>query len=70
MKAGDFVEVVRGRHTGRTGQIDAIWIEGIAVRLATAGPFGDVVILEHADLKRLRKPRRGRLVRIADETAG
>lgn len=67
MKAGDLVEVVRGRHTGRTGYIDAIWIEGIAVRLATAGPFGEVVVLEHADLKRLRKPRRARLIPEGDE---
>ena len=67
MKAGDNVEVVRGRHTGRTGYIDAIWIEGLAVRLATDGPHGEIVVLEHADLKRLRKPRRGRFVHESEE---
>jgi hypothetical protein len=46
MKAGDRVEVVLGRHTGRTGYI---------------------VVLEHADLKRLRKPRRGRFVQESEE---
>lgn len=61
MKAGDWVEVVKGRHTGRTGCVDAIWIGGIAVRLTTEGPHGEIVVLEHADLKRLRRPRRGRL---------
>ena len=66
MKAGDFVEVVRGRHTGRTGQIDAIWLEGLAVRLSTVGPFGEVVIFEHVALRRLPRPRRGRPVRDVD----
>ena len=61
MKAGDRVRVLEGAEQGRVGVVDAIWIEGIAVRFPAevpAWPFPRVAVLENAQLKRIRSPRR------------
>lgn len=61
MKPGDQVKVLAGAYTGRIGVVDAIWIEGIAVRIPAdppAWPFPRMVVLEHAELQRLRTPKR------------
>jgi hypothetical protein len=61
VKPGDRVEVLEGPYQGRVGVIDAIWIEGLAVRIPAdppAWPFPRMVVFEHAELKRLRGPKR------------
>ena len=58
MKLGARVMVTEGPDAGSVGVLEAIWIEGLAVRLPTGYPFGRVAIFEHSQLKRLCGPKR------------
>lgn len=57
--AGQRVRVVRGPHEGRIGVVQAVSIDGAAVRLAAwdDGPFPQVRVIALADLVRAPRPR-------------
>jgi hypothetical protein len=58
LRAGARVRVTRGDHEGRVGVVQAVSIDGAAVRLAADGgrwPFPEVRVVALADL--VRAPR-------------
>lgn len=58
MRSGQRVRVTRGDHAGRIGVVQAVSIDGAAVRLAAQGerwPFTEVKVIPLADL--VRAPR-------------
>lgn len=60
MRAGQRVRVTRGDHEGRVGVIQAVSIDGAAVRLVAAEgrwPFPEVRVMPLADLVRAPRPR-------------
>ena len=60
MRAGQRVRVTRGEHEGRIGVVQAVSIDGAAVRLAADGgrwPFPEVRVAALSDLVRAPRPR-------------
>lgn len=60
MRPGQRVRIVRGEHEGRIGVVQALSIDGAAVRLAAQGerwPFPEVKVIAIADLVRAPRPR-------------
>lgn len=60
VKPGARVRVTRGEHEGRIGVVQAVAIDGAAVRLAGDGdrwPFTEVKVIALADLVRAPRPR-------------
>jgi hypothetical protein len=60
MRAGQRVRVVRGPHEGRIGVVQAVSIDGAAVRLTARDgewPFPQVKVIALADLVRAPRPR-------------
>ena len=60
MRAGQRVRVIRGEHAGRIGVVQALSVDGAAVRLAADGgrwPFTEVKVIAIADLVRAPRPR-------------
>jgi hypothetical protein len=60
LRAGARVRVTRGEHEGRIGVVQAVSIDGAAVRLAADGgrwPFPDVRVVPLGDLVRVPRPR-------------
>ncbi len=60
VRPGARVRVTRGDHEGRIGVVQAVAIDGAAVRLAADGgrwPFPEVLVVALADLVRVPRPR-------------
>lgn len=60
LRPGQRVRVTRGDHEGRVGVVQAVSIDGAAVRLAADGgrwPFSEVRVIPLADLVRAPRPR-------------
>lgn len=60
MRSGQRVRVTGGPYAGRIGVVQAVSIDGAAVRLAAQGerwPFTEVKVVAIADLVRAPRPR-------------
>lgn len=60
MRSGQRVRVTRGPHEGRVGVVQAVSIDGAAVRLAAREdqwPFPEVKVIAIADLVPAPRPR-------------
>lgn len=60
LRAGTRVRITRGEHEGRIGVVQAVSLDGAAVRLAAdegRWPFPEVRVVPVADLVRAPRPR-------------
>lgn len=60
MRSGQRVRVLRGEHEGRAGVVEALALDGVAVRLDAAGPrapFVQVKVIAPGDLVRIQQSR-------------
>lgn len=60
MRSGQRVRVLRGEHEGRAGVVEALALDGVAVRLDAAGPrapFVQVKVIAPGDLVRIQRSR-------------
>ena len=59
MRSGQRVRVTRGPHEGRVGVVQAVSIDGAAVRLVADAqwPIAEVKVIAIADLVRAPRPR-------------
>lgn len=58
MRSGQRVRVLRGEHEGRAGVVEAMSVDGVAVRLDAAGPrspFVQVKVIALGDLVRIQR---------------